>query len=249
MKHYNTHNNSNSTAEEISHFATLSEHWWDKTGPLRTLHDINPTRLQFILKHTSLKHQKVLDVGCGGGIFSEALAKEGALVTAIDLESNAIEIAKKHAKTRQLSIDYECTSIEALVEEYQQSKTEDKQSELYDIVTCMEMLEHVPHPEQIIEACASLLKPQGKLFLSTINRTWKAYGLAIVAAEHLLNLVPKNTHHYDNFIKPSEIAQWLRNEKLSLQALAGLEYNPCSHQASLTDNLDIGYLVMAELQG
>lgn len=228
--------NNNYDSKEIKHFSHLANDWWDTNGSLRTLHDINPVRLNFILQHTTLQNKKILDVGCGGGILSEALAKEGAIVTGIDLESNAIQAAMNHAENQNLSIQYQCVAIETLLEK----------SERYDVITCMEMLEHVPHPEQIIQACVALLKPDGKLFLSTINRTWKAYGLAIVAAEYLLNLVPKNTHQYDRFIKPSEIADWLRPKGLSVKAFSGVDYNPCSHVASFSESLDVNYLVFAE---
>ena len=225
----------NYDAKEISHFAELANHWWDPKGPLRTLHDINPVRMEFILKHAELQHKKVVDGGCGGGILSEALAKGGALVTGVDLESHAIQVASRHAKENALAIQYHCVPVETLVEE----------SERYDVITCMEMLEHVPDPESIIKSCVALLNPGGKLFLSTINKTWKAYLLVILGAEYVLNLIPKNTHQYDRFIRPSQIVEWVRGNNLSVQALAGLDYNPCSHHASLTGDLEMNYLVLA----
>lgn len=228
-------NNAYYDPEEIAHFDTLSADWWNTQGSLRTLHDINPTRLSFIQQYTSLDQQKVLDVGCGGGILSEALAKAGANVTAIDLSAQAINVAIAHAKTQHLIIDYQCTAVETLLDN----------TARYDVITCMELLEHVPQPEQIIHACAALLNPGGKLFLSTINRTWKAYCFAIVGAEYILNIVPQHTHQYDKFIKPSEIAEWLRHNNMSFDALSGLAYNPCLHQASLTDNVDINYMIVA----
>lgn len=227
----------NFSTEELSHFSNLSEYWWDTEGPLRTLHDINSVRLDFILNHTNLLEKKVLDLGCGGGILSEALAKSGATVTAIDLEKNAIDVANKHAEKSHVNINYQCISIEDL---------SNKEQANYDVITCMEMLEHVPHPEKIIHYCAKLLKPQGKLFLSTINRTWKAYGFAIIGAEYVLDLVPKHTHQYEKFIKPSELAEWLRHEKLSLTALNGLNYNPLLHKATLSECVEVNYLIMAE---
>lgn len=233
MKNYDK----NYDTKEIAHFAELANHWWNPTGPLRTLHDINPTRMEFILKHVELKNKKVLDVGCGGGILSEALAREGALVTAVDLESNAIQVATQHAKENALDIHYQCVAVETLEDE----------SERYDVITCMEMLEHVPDPESIIRSCVALLNPGGKLFLSTINKTWKAYLLVILGAEYVLNLIPKNTHQYDRFIRPSQIVEWVRDNNLTVHAFAGLDYNPCSHQASLTEDLEMNYLVLASI--
>lgn len=228
----------NTDAEEIAHFATMANHWWDIHGPLRTLHDINPTRLAFIAQYTSLKDKTVLDVGCGGGILSEVLAKAGANVTGIDQEPQAIHVAAEHAKKNRLAIHYECIPVEILVEK----------PERYDMITCMEMLEHVPYPAKIIQSCIQLLKPQGKLFLSTINRTLKAYALTIVGAEYLFNLIPKHTHQYERFIRPSEMAEWLRQQDFNITAFAGLHYNPCTHNASLTDDLSMNYLAVAEAQ-
>lgn len=226
----------NIDTEEIAHFAALANHWWDVHGPLRTLHDINPTRLAFIAQHTKLNDKNILDVGCGGGILSEALAKAGAHVTGIDQEPHAIQVAINHAKKSNLNIHYQCISVETLVEE----------SQKYDMITCMEMLEHVPYPAKIIQSCVQLLKPQGKLFLSTINRTLKAYALTIVGAEYILNLIPKHTHQYERFIRPSEMAEWLRQKDFDIKAFSGLHYNPCTHSASLTDDLTMNYLAVAQ---
>jgi len=221
--------------EEMAHFRALSAHWWDADGPLKTLHDINPARVAWILKYAALKEKMVLDAGCGGGILSESLAKEGAHVTAIDTEPHAIEAAIAHAKINALKMDYQCTDLENLLEH---------RAATYDIITCMEMLEHVPNPSEIVAACAQLLKPGGKLFFSTINRTWKAYMLGIVTAEYLINIVPKNTHTYDKLIRPSELAEWAETAGLSVSAISGLSYRPWSRRAVLSTHVDINYLML-----
>ncbi|RAP38078.1 bifunctional 3-demethylubiquinol 3-O-methyltransferase/2-polyprenyl-6-hydroxyphenol methylase [Legionella quinlivanii] len=222
---------------EVSKFNALSRHWWDKNGPLKTLHDINPARLQFIQKHALLSQARVLDVGCGGGILAEAIAGQGGVVTGIDADNDAIVTANTHALAQNLSINYHVTPIE------------DFEEPAFDVVTCMEMLEHVSNPELVIQHCFRLLKPGGKLFLSTINRTLKAYGAAIIAAEYILGLLPRQTHDYEKFIKPGELADILRSTGLQLIALEGINYNPFSRQAELAKSVDINYLMCAEKPG
>lgn len=225
--------NSKSTidSQEIAKFAQHAARWWDKSGPLKTLHDINPARLEFINRYYDLKQSTILDVGCGGGILCEGMAVQGAKVTGLDVETEAIEAAKAHAKASKLSIDYVCCPIE------------DYDSELFDVVTCMEMLEHVQEPQLVIEHCARLLKPGGYLFLSTINRTFKAYTTVILAAEYLLGLLPKQTHDFDKFIKPSEMVAMARAVGLEFIGMAGMSYNPLNHVAGLQDSVDVNYLV------
>jgi len=182
--------------KEIAKFSELSSSWWDLSGPSKSLHEINPLRLSFIKEHVSLNDIKAIDVGCGGGILSESLAKEGTTVTGIDLSEDAINAAKNHAEKNNLAIDYQCISSEALAK---------KQAAQYDVVTCMELLEHVPEPQAIINDCTKLVKPGGHLFFSTINRNLKAYLQAVIGAEYILALLPRGTHDYDRFIKPSEL--------------------------------------------
>lgn len=217
--------------EEVHKFAQHANHWWDTKGPLKTLHDINDTRLEFILKHSDLAQLNVLDVGCGGGILSEALARLGAHVSAIDAEPAAIDTAKDHALSNHLVIDYHCTPIE----DYEHSG--------FDVITCMEMLEHVHNPALVIEHCKRLLKPGGLLFLSTISRTLKAYAGAVVAAEYVFRLLPKQTHDYSKFIKPSELASMARAVDLNVIDIKGLHYNPLTRKASLCDDVSVNYLV------
>jgi 2-polyprenyl-6-hydroxyphenyl methylase/3-demethylubiquinone-9 3-methyltransferase len=218
--------------QEVSKFDQHAKYWWDIKGPLRTLHDINAVRLEFIAKHMPLNNATILDVGCGGGILAEGMAKLGAQVTAIDASSAAIQVAKGHAEQNCLMIDYECMPIE----EYEHHG--------FDAITCMEMLEHVQNPEVVIEHCKRLLKPGGLLFLSTISRTLKAYTSAIIGAEYILGLLPRQTHEYSKFIKPSELAAMGRAINLQVVDLKGLNYNPFLKTASLVDDVSINYLLV-----
>lgn len=226
-----TKNDSTIDERELHKFAQHANHWWDQEGPLKTLHDINPTRLDFIKNHANLQGARVLDVGCGGGILCEAMALCGAEVTGIDAEAEAIRIAALHASEKGLSIQYQATPIEEF------------DAEGFDIITCMEMLEHVHNPEQVIQHCKRLLKPDGILYLSTISRTLKAYASAIIVAEYLLNLLPKQTHDYDKFIKPSELACMARSNGFILIDLNGLNFNPISRIATLSNDVSINYLM------
>ena len=231
--------NSNSHANELAHFSALAARWWDPNGPSRPLLDLNPTRLAFIAKQVELSGAKVLDVGCGGGILSEALAASGAIVTSVDLSADLIEVAKLH-KPPAMNIDYRLQSAESLAAEF-----ESHSHEKFDAICCMEMLEHVPEPEEILAACATLLKPGGVLVLSTLNRTPKAFALGIVAAEYLLNLVPRGTHRYAQFLKPSELARELRSLGFELTQQSGMQYNPLTRKAKLVDDMSINYLLAA----
>lgn len=217
--------------EEINKFAQHAKLWWDTEGPLKTLHDINGVRLDFIQQHIQLTNLDVLDVGCGGGILCEAMAKEGAKVTGIDAESEAIHVAQKHAKANHLNIDYSCTAVEVY------------ENHCFDVVTCMEMLEHVQNPELVLKHCKRLLKPNGFLFVSTISRTAKAYATTIIAAEYLLNILPKQTHDYQKFIKPSELLAIARSFGFKLIDMKGMDYNPFSRKASLGNDVKVNYLV------
>ena len=235
-------NSSSSTANknfdqaELDKFGALANRWWDPEGPQKALHALNPVRLQYVKQRISLRDAKVLDVGCGGGLLSEALAKEGAEVTAIDLAPELIKVAKLHRLESGVAVDYHLQSVEALAAEQPGS---------FDAITCMEMLEHVPDPSAIIAACASLLKPGGQLFLSTLNRTPAAFALAIVGAEYVARLLPKGTHQYQDFIKPAELAAWLRAADLQLQDVSGLAYEPWRNGARLISRTDVNYLASA----
>lgn len=216
---------------EVAKFAQHASQWWDTEGPLKTLHDINPARIEFMQKFTDFNGHRVLDVGCGGGVLSEAMAKQGAIVTGLDVESQAIATAEAHAAEHQLQINYVCQPIE----EYE--------ADVYDLVTCMEMLEHVSEPQLVIDHCARLLKPGGYLFLSTINRTPQAYAGVIIAAEYMLGLLPRQTHDYKKFIKPSELAAMVRAAGLETVSMAGMSYNPFTREASLQDSIKMNYLL------
>lgn len=221
---------------ELDKFDALAQRWWDPAGPQKALHALNPARLGYVAQRVALRDAAVLDVGCGGGLLSEAMAHAGADVTAIDLAPGVLEVARLHLHESGLAVDYREISVEALAA---------RQAAAFDAVTCMEMLEHVPDPASVIRACAALLKPGGKLFLSTLNRTPLAFGAAIVGAEHLLRLLPRGTHHYAQFIKPSEIAADLRAAGLVLEDLRGIAYNPLTRRAWLTGSVAVNYLVCA----
>ena len=230
-------NSENGSRAEIDKFAALANRWWDENGPQKSLHHLNPARLNYVAKQLPLKGKKILDVGCGGGLLSEALAREGADVVALDLAEELIEIAKLHLYESNVRVDYRLQSVESLAEEM---------AGQFDAVTCMEMLEHVPDPSSILRACEKLLKPGGKCFISTLNRTPAAFAIAIVGAEYLANLLPKGTHDYQKFIKPSELAAWCRAEGLNVVDISGLAYNPLSGKAWVNDRTDINYLMTAQ---
>jgi 2-polyprenyl-6-hydroxyphenyl methylase/3-demethylubiquinone-9 3-methyltransferase len=220
-------------AHEIHKFGSQAERWWDPQGEFKTLHDVNPLRLRFIQEHADLQGKRVVDVGCGGGILTEGLAKLGADALGIDLSEDLIDIADLHSLESGVDVSYQKISAETLAEQQPAS---------FDHVTCMEMLEHVPDPGSVINACARMVKPGGMVFFSTLNRVPKAYLLAIVAAEHLLKMVPKGTHDYKTFIKPSELSQSARDAGLELQSLIGIEYNPFSKRFSLGKDIDVNYI-------
>ncbi len=221
---------------EIAKFEALANRWWDPDGDLSTLHDINPLRLGFIEARAPLAGKTVIDVGCGGGILSEAMAGLGAFVTGIDASVGAIRIAKLHQARSKSRVRYLCTAPETLAAE---------ESGRFDVVTCMEIVEHVPRPGELVEACARLVKPGGHVFFSTINRTPAAYLLAVIAAEYLLHLLPQGTHDYARFIRPSELAAWMRAAGLRLVALRGLWYNPGTRRAVLGERVPVNYLAHA----
>ncbi|MGV6852670.1 MAG: bifunctional 2-polyprenyl-6-hydroxyphenol methylase/3-demethylubiquinol 3-O-methyltransferase UbiG [bacterium] len=227
-------NSVNVDHSEVSKFDAVAAGWWDEQGEMSTLHHINPVRMEFILQHVSLTGKSVLDVGCGGGLLSEALCKAGAQVKGIDASQKAIQVAQLHALETGLQVDYENIRSDEL-----------KQQNIYfDHITCMEMLEHVPEPQAVIEDCVSLLKPGGYLFLSTINRNLKSYALAVLGAEYIMNIVPKGTHDYARFIKPSELAQMGRNLGLQLIEVRGMGYNPLTQNAWLETKPDVNYLMV-----
>lgn len=231
-------NTTNVKISEIDHFNQQASYWWDENGPFKTLHHINPVRTEYVKKFVDLREKTVLDVGCGGGVFSEAMAANKANVTAIDLAEESLEVAKLHLYESQFKIDY----INQSVEEFA-----DNHIAQFDVIVCMEMLEHVPDPQSIVDACAKILKPGGWLFLSTINRSPKAMMLGIFMAEHVLGLVPKGTHHYEQFIKPSELVTGIEKTQLQVKDVCGMKYNPLSSKAWLDQHdVTINYLVAAQ---
>ncbi len=222
---------------ELAKFAAIAHEWWDPTGPCQPLHLLNPLRLSFIEQHTNLAGKQILDVGCGGGILTEALAAQGAIVTGIDLAPEVLDAAKAHSTINQLQINYLHRDVETLAEQ---------QPQQFDIVTCMEMLEHVPEPEAVIQACAKLVKPQGYVFFSTLNRTLKAYLLAVIGAEYILNILPRGTHDYTKFIRPSELSAAARSHGLQLKNMTGISYHVFSKTFSLTDDVSVNYLACCQ---
>ncbi|WP_082879629.1 bifunctional 2-polyprenyl-6-hydroxyphenol methylase/3-demethylubiquinol 3-O-methyltransferase UbiG [Methylomonas methanica] len=218
---------------EIHKFGSQAERWWDPNGEFKTLHDVNPLRLQFIQQYADLQGKRVVDVGCGGGILTEGLAKAGADALGVDLSEDLLDIADLHGLETGVNASYRKISAEQLAEE---------QPAGFDHVTCMEMLEHVPDPASIIAACATLVKPGGMVFFSTLNRVPKAWLLAIVAAEHVLKMVPKGTHDYKTFIKPSELGQMARSAGLQLQGMVGIEYSPFNKRFNLGKDIGVNYI-------
>ena len=219
---------------EISKFEALAARWWDPQSEFKPLHEINPLRLDYIDRRTGLQGKQVLDVGCGGGILSESMAQRGAYVTGIDMGEAPLAVARLHQHESHVEVDYQQSTAESFAAQH---------PEQFDVVTCLEMLEHVPDPGSVIKACAQLVKPGGHVFFSTINRNPKSFLFAIVGAEYLLRLLPKGTHEYNKFIKPSELESWIRGADLSLRELTGMSYNPLTQRYSLGYDVDVNYLM------
>jgi len=224
----------NADPAELAKFSDLAHRWWDMDGEFRPLHQINPLRLDWINSHCSLKGLQVLDVGCGGGILADAMARSGAMVTGIDLAAKSLKVAQLHALEAQTSnVQYREVSVEALAAQ---------QPESFDVVTCMEMLEHVPDPASVVRACAALVKPGGWVFFSTLNRNSKSFLFAIVGAEYVLNMLPRGTHEYAKMIRPSELASYCRSVDLDLRHTRGIAYNPITRRYSLSADTGVNYL-------
>jgi len=219
---------------EISRFEALASRWWDPAGDFRPLHEINPLRLDYIRQRATLKDSSVLDIGCGGGILAESMAVNGARVTGIDMAEGTLAVARLHQAESGTNVDYHKTTAESFASEHASD---------FDVVTCLEMLEHVPEPMKVVASCAELVRPGGDVFISTINRNPKSFLFAIVGAEYLLRLLPAGTHQYEKFIRPSELEAWARHAGLQLRGSIGLHYNPLTREYSLGDNLDVNYLM------
>lgn len=219
---------------EVEKFNALAHKWWDPTSEFKPLHEINPLRVNFIKSKLDLKGKKLLDVGCGGGILSESMAREGAHVTAIDQGEKVIKIAQLHNLESKLDIDYKQLNVEDFCK---------KNKNKFDVITCLEMLEHVPNPASIVMACSSLLKPNGRIFFSTINRNPKSFLFAIIGAEYILKLLPKGTHSYEKFITPAELMSWCEVERLNFNDIVGMTYNPLLKKYSLGKDVSVNYLV------
>ena len=230
----NSNDDVNVDPAELEKFAALAHRWWDATSEFKPLHEINPLRLGFIDGIASLQGKRVLDVGCGGGILSESMSQQGAQVIGIDLGEKALKVAQLHSLESGVQVDYRLVAVERLAEEAPES---------FDVVTCMEMLEHVPDPAAIVAACTRLVKPGGTVFFSTINRNPKAYLFAVIGAEYVLNMLPRGTHEYEKFIKPSELAAWTRDAGLTVNGMKGMTYNPLTKQYSLGDDVSVNYIL------
>ena len=228
----------NADPAELAKFSDLAHRWWDLESEFRPLHQINPLRLGWIQSHASLQGKRVLDIGCGGGILADAMARAGAQVLGIDLATKALKVAQLHAlEAGTQGVDYREISAEALAQQEPAG---------FDVVTCMEMLEHVPDPSSVVRACATLVKPGGHVFFSTINRNTKAFLFAIVGAEYVLNLLPRGTHEYAKFIKPSELAAYCRSTGLGLSQTRGMEYNPLTRHYWLSDDTSVNYMLATQ---
>ena len=228
----------NADPQELSKFGELAHRWWDMNGEFKPLHQINPLRLDWIDNHARLAGKRVVDIGCGGGILAESMALRGADVLGIDLSVKPLRVAQLHALEAGVQcLQYREVAAEALALE---------QAHGFDVVTCMEMLEHVPDPSSVVQACAALVKPGGWVFFSTLNRNAKAFVLAIVGAEHVLKLLPKGTHEYARFIRPSELSRWCRDAGLSAHSFKGMEYNPLTRRYALSGNTSVNYLLACE---
>ncbi len=222
----------NVDSSELARFDAVASRWWDPKGEFGALHRINPIRLEYVRERAALDGAQAADIGCGGGLLAEAMAKSGANVTAVDMSEKAIQVARLHMHESELDIDYQLTTAESLAED---------KTAAFDVITCMEMLEHVPAPEAVVAAIAQMVKPGGDVFFSTINRTAKAFALAIVGAEYILNWVPRGTHEYGKFIRPAELDKAARDSGLQLQGLTGLSYDPLSDRFSLGNDIDVNY--------
>ena len=230
--------NQNIDYDEIAKFEALASRWWDPTSEFKPLHDINPLRLNYIDERVSLAGKRIIDVGCGGGLLSEGMALRGAHVTGIDMGEAPLSVAKLHSLDSGLDVDYRQTTVEDLARDPEHAGQ-------YDVVTCLEMLEHVPDPGSVINACAALLRPGGHLFVSTINRNPKSFLFAIVGAEYVLKMLPKGTHEWKKFIRPSEMSDHLRHAGLEISELTGMSYNPVSKVYKLGRDVDVNYLIHA----
>lgn len=224
----------NADPAELQKFATLAHRWWDPASEFKPLHEINPLRLDYIDRIAALSGKTVLDVGCGGGILSESMAGRGAQVTGIDLGEKALKVAQLHKLESGAAVDYRLVSVEELAEERPES---------FDVITCMEMLEHVPDPAAVVRACTRLVKPGGRVFFSTLNRNPKSYLLAVIGAEYVLNMLPKGTHDYRKFIKPSELSAWCRQAGLDVAGMTGMSYNPLSKRYWLDSDVSVNYIL------